>query len=570
MASMNLMRHGAGRLLSSSGNSFTRTTASSAIRQLSTHSLSQHSSRIAASPRHSHSLLRLSSAHRPNILLASSSYALSQSRSLSLWPFSSSNKQPSQAVADVAQEADQQLKSAATNVSSPETPSLAAASSSSSSTAESTAQTLQEGLAQTPEALSQLVSTVAAGGELPHTPTFTELGLGTWGWWPPTGWLQTFLDYMTTTTGLPWWATIMGTTIALRLCLAPLLVYVQGNTIRLANIQPRLQGIMDDITHAKATGDLALLQSRAQQVQQIFKENDCHPFRSFLLPVVQMPIFISFFFALRGMADAGLPGFKDGGLAWFTDLSVADPYYVLPVASTALTLLVLETGAETGTNTSAVGPSAGTIKNVLRGIMVVATFFIIDFPAAVLLYWTTNNTFSILQLLALRTRFLRTRLNLPERIDHKKATAAASNLRHQSGAGGYRALVGEVAQPAKEKGFWEGIKQGMDSVKGVDAHNRSKAPGALRRAAQAETEGSSIASVARDRALRSMYEQGAGAVGTASSAAAAATESASVAGANLSNAAGITQGQSAKAAAMEERAARIQSARQRRASRKRI
>jgi YidC/Oxa1 family membrane protein insertase len=55
-----------------------------------------------------------------------------------------------------------------------------------------------------------------------------------------------------------------------------------------------------------------------------------------------MPLFISFFFALRGMAGAGLPDFANGGVAWFTNLSIPDPTYILPVISAAATLAVLQ------------------------------------------------------------------------------------------------------------------------------------------------------------------------------------------------------------------------------------
>ncbi|KAE8259761.1 hypothetical protein A4X13_0g794 [Tilletia indica] len=514
------------------------------------------SSLLLASSRHI-----VAARHPATLALAAGS-----TRSLSLWPFSRSQQpQPSQqaseavnsAEAHVQQTAHDAKESLASTASDAQQTIVNTAADISHKTTE-VAHNVQEGVVSSSQAVSQLVSTVASGGELPHTPTFTELGLGT-SWWPPTGWLQIFLDYMTSTTGLPWWATIIGTTVTLRFCLAPLLIYVQGNTIRLANIQPKLQNIMNDISHAKATGDMASLQAQSQRAQQLFRENNCHPLRSFLLPLVQMPIFVSFFFALRGMASAGLPSLKDGGLGWFTDLTLADPYYILPVASSALTLLVLETGAETGTNSAMANPQMKVMKNVLRGFLGVATFFILDFPTAVLLYWVTNNSFSLLQLLALRTRFLRTRLNLPERIVQPPAPVTLT-----AGSGGYRAAP--VA--SKDVGFWQGIKQGMDSVKGMDAQRRANAPTALRRPASAAEEGgSSVAAVARDRALKALYEQGGMGASTAN---AGVSDSAASSPSTLSGSAGVSPGEVMKGMETEERNARIQHARARRAARRRI
>jgi YidC/Oxa1 family membrane protein insertase len=51
----------------------------------------------------------------------------------------------------------------------------------------------------------------------------------------------------------------------------------------------------------------------------------------------QMPIFISFFVGLRRMANAPVDSFHTGGMMWFTDLTVCDPYYILPVI-TSVTL----------------------------------------------------------------------------------------------------------------------------------------------------------------------------------------------------------------------------------------
>lgn len=53
-------------------------------------------------------------------------------------------------------------------------------------------------------------------------------------------------------------------------------------------------------------------------------------FQSILGPLVQLPMFISFFFAIRGMAYLPVESFKTGGYLWFQDLTLYDPYFVLP------------------------------------------------------------------------------------------------------------------------------------------------------------------------------------------------------------------------------------------------
>jgi YidC/Oxa1 family membrane protein insertase len=43
-----------------------------------------------------------------------------------------------------------------------------------------------------------------------------------------------------------------------------------------------------------------------------------------------------------------VPSLVDGGAYWFVDLTVADPVYVLPAASTAVFLLMVELNAADG------------------------------------------------------------------------------------------------------------------------------------------------------------------------------------------------------------------------------
>lgn len=50
-----------------------------------------------------------------------------------------------------------------------------------------------------------------------------------------------------------------------------------------------------------------------------------------------MPVFISFFVGLRQMANVPVESLREGGLFWFTDLTVPDQFFALPVI-TSLTL----------------------------------------------------------------------------------------------------------------------------------------------------------------------------------------------------------------------------------------
>lgn len=169
--------------------------------------------------------------------------------------------------------------------------------------------------------------------------TLQEYGLGGS---TPSGWVQSLLEWVHLTTGLPWYATIGITVIAVRMMLLPVMVGGISNNARLARIQPQLMSNIASIKKAQQDGNTLQVHKLQLATRQLFEDNKCGPLRGLMLPLIQMPLFISFFFALRGMAAAGLPDFATGGLAWFTNLSVPDPYYVLPVVSAAATLAVLQ------------------------------------------------------------------------------------------------------------------------------------------------------------------------------------------------------------------------------------
>lgn len=44
------------------------------------------------------------------------------------------------------------------------------------------------------------------------------------------------------------------------------------------------------------------------------------------------------------MANLPIESMKTGGLLWFPDLTLCDPYFLLPILSSALMLLTIEVG----------------------------------------------------------------------------------------------------------------------------------------------------------------------------------------------------------------------------------
>lgn len=167
----------------------------------------------------------------------------------------------------------------------------------------------------------------------------TDYGLGGGGF---VGRTQELLEWTHLTTGLPWYLTIAAVVVGIRILLLPIMVNGIANNARLAHIQPMMMANIQKIKKAKMENNVLEAQRLQIETKNLMVDNNCSPWRGLIPPLAQMPLFICFFFALRGMANSGLPDLKTGGAAWFMDLSAADPYYVLPGLSTLATFAVLQ------------------------------------------------------------------------------------------------------------------------------------------------------------------------------------------------------------------------------------
>jgi YidC/Oxa1 family membrane protein insertase len=175
---------------------------------------------------------------------------------------------------------------------------------------------------------------------LPETgATLADFGLGdTW----YVGNVQKIFVAFHDMTGLPWWLSISATVLTLRIVLFPIVGHFMAHNARMAIVQPALKPLMERLKVANARKDMIEMRNLQTEAMTMYRDNNVNPAKMLGLPLIQAPVFIAVFLALKRMAEAGWPGFIDGGALWFENLTMADPYYILPVASTAATLLVLK------------------------------------------------------------------------------------------------------------------------------------------------------------------------------------------------------------------------------------
>jgi YidC/Oxa1 family membrane protein insertase len=130
------------------------------------------------------------------------------------------------------------------------------------------------------------------------------------------------------------------------------------------------------------------LKDKPQQMQQemmrIYKEEKVNPLGGCLPILVQMPVFIALYWVLLSSVEMR----NAPWIGWITDLSLKDPYYILPLVMTASTLL------QTWLNPTPPDPVQAKMMWIMP--MVFSVMFFV-FPAGLVLYWITNNVLSIAQ-----------------------------------------------------------------------------------------------------------------------------------------------------------------------------
>ena len=180
--------------------------------------------------------------------------------------------------------------------------------------------------------------------------------------------------------------TIILLTVAIKLLFVPLQYKSYKSMKMMRVIQPKIKEVQE-----KYKGDRDRLN---KELMKLYREQKVNPLGGFLPMFLQMPVFVALFNVLYMSIDLRQAPF----MLWVSDLSIQDPYYVLPVIM-GVTMFIQQKITPT-----TMDPAQAKIMLVLPIGM---TFLFVNFPAGLVLYWLTNNTLTITQQLV-TDRFLLT------------------------------------------------------------------------------------------------------------------------------------------------------------------
>ncbi len=227
---------------------------------------------------------------------------------------------------------------------------------------------------------------------------------------------EAVLKFFHNSVGVPWGWSIVLLTVVIRALLVPLTLKQFHSMQRLQQLQPQLKAIQTKYKDDK--------QRQQQEMMKFYKENQVNPLGSCLPLVAQLPVFISLFYMLRSSLRVDIcpatqrayqhlaagapishahtvPCGPHGGASFLFISDLTNK----ATGATLVVLIILYVGTQLA---SSLMMSSPTMDKTQRQIMLVMplffVIFIISFPAGVIVYWITTNTWTMLQQYIVRKR----------------------------------------------------------------------------------------------------------------------------------------------------------------------
>ncbi len=228
---------------------------------------------------------------------------------------------------------------------------------------------------------------------------------------------ETVLKFFHNTLGVPWGWAIVLLTITIRAILTPLAVRQFHSMQRLQRHQPEMKALQQKYKDDK--------ERLNQELMKFYRENQINPLASCLPLAAQIPVFISLYYMLRTDLRTNIcPGVqrafrenyfalhhvhttvttacgpnKGASFLFINDLTNAAHGVVLVV------LIVLYVSTQLISSMLMMSPTMERNQRLLMMIFpVFFVFIVIGFPAGVLVYWITTNSWQMAQSYYMKTR----------------------------------------------------------------------------------------------------------------------------------------------------------------------
>ncbi|GIO23991.1 membrane protein insertase YidC [Oceanobacillus sp. J11TS1] len=200
----------------------------------------------------------------------------------------------------------------------------------------------------------------------------------------PLSWfITTIAEFLSENYGLA----IIVVTVFIRLLLVPLNVKQIKSTKAMQEVQPQLQ----ELQQKYASKDANTQQKLQQETMQLFQKHGVNPLAGCLPILIQMPIFIAMYHAIRRTTEIATHDFL-----WF---QLGTPDYILPILTALFTFLQQKLMMSTNSAANSNPQMRLQLQIMLYVMPIMIGVMAFFFPAALALYWVTGNIFMVFQTL---------------------------------------------------------------------------------------------------------------------------------------------------------------------------
>ncbi|WP_026376040.1 membrane protein insertase YidC [Aestuariibacter salexigens] len=174
-----------------------------------------------------------------------------------------------------------------------------------------------------------------------------------------------------------WGIAIIVITIIVKGAMYPLTKAQYESMAKLRALAPKMQALKERYGDDR--------QKMSQGMMELYKKEKVNPMGGCFPLLLQMPIFLALYWVFLESVELRHADF----FLWITDLSVKDPYFVLPVLTGASMYLLQKLQPMTVTDPMQ--------QKIMQWMPVMMSIFFLWFPAGLVLYWLISNVITLIQ-----------------------------------------------------------------------------------------------------------------------------------------------------------------------------
>lgn len=195
-----------------------------------------------------------------------------------------------------------------------------------------------------------------------------------WLWWiaQPLFWLLQLIHSVLGN----WGFAIIVLTILVKAAFFKLSATSYRSMANMRRVAPKLAALKEEFGNDR--------QRMSKEMMDLYKREKINPLGGCLPILIQMPVFIALYWVLMESVELR----QAPWLFWITDLSVMDPYFILPIIMGASMFIQMSLNPT---------PPDPMQAKVMKMMPIIFSVFFLFFPAGLVLYWVVNNILSIAQ-----------------------------------------------------------------------------------------------------------------------------------------------------------------------------